>query len=489
MTDGYGNINFWGFSPALDLQQTGLAEMSSKLICSIPDELHILIVGAGDFRHVLMTVARRYRHSKKKLKFYVVESALELYARDILFTMIALEKQENMGLQDKTELFLELYGNALVREQSSQYVERMSHELIHMVTDFDYLEEKLPLFDLSALKYKERDFLEGIFKFWRNKEKQLFDISQCWDLRQRQLLGVRYDSKMNAFDWDYNMALIERGGSIVHLKQYKDWRSNGIAFQIREGTYDVPNRTVASGMVFKHEGERYPRRGYWGDMVVSPYIPFGVETEEKSFFKKQNNMHTKTAEDVSEFNVTALFHELMMKEKYELPKVEEKDGKVEDKSAPQTATLEEITEENEEEEAEEKSEVNKSESEENEDKNESAVPEEKSHEWLPLEDVKVIFLPVACTADLVKKAKYKKLFNVVFFSNSMVHHLKPEVSELFADKCSLILETALFMLQLKAEHVQEFVKKTTGLAEATGCKSLEACDDLQDSYIKFYYER
>ncbi|CAG5131124.1 unnamed protein product, partial [Candidula unifasciata] len=337
MTDGYGNINWWGFSPALDLQAIGLEPVCDKLMCAVPDEIHILLVGAGDIRHILKTVARRYRHGQKKIKFYVIESALELYARDMLLMMIALELQKNMGLQDKTELFLEIYGNSLVRQQSSHYVETMAHELIKMVTDFDYMDKKLPLFDLSNLKYKERDFLESILKFWRNRSKIAFEIAKCWDLRLRQLLGVRYDSRKNVYDWDYNMELIERGGSIVYLHQYKQWRENGVAFQIRDGTYNVPNRTLSSAMVFKLDGERFPRRGYWGDMVVSPYITFGIETEEKSFYKKQNNLHTKTAEDVSEFNITSLFYEIARNEKYELPKVKTDKEKEESQS---TAKLE-----------------------------------------------------------------------------------------------------------------------------------------------------
>ena len=41
------------------------------------------------------------------------------------------------------------------------------------------------------------------------------------------------------------------------------------------------------------DGERYARRGYWGDIVVSPFVPLGIESEEKSFFKKSNNVYTK----------------------------------------------------------------------------------------------------------------------------------------------------------------------------------------------------
>jgi Domain of unknown function (DUF4471) len=41
------------------------------------------------------------------------------------------------------------------------------------------------------------------------------------------------------------------------------------------------------------EGERHARRGYWGDIIVSPYIAFGIESEEESFFKKSNNVFTQ----------------------------------------------------------------------------------------------------------------------------------------------------------------------------------------------------
>lgn len=505
MTDGYGNINWWGFSPALDLQEIGHGDMCKKHSCAKPEELRILLVGAGDLRHILKTVARRYRHSKRKLKFYVVENSLELYVRDILLMMVALEKPDKMGLQEKTELFLELYGNTLIREQSSTYSERMAHELIKMITDFDYLERKLSLFDLSQLKYKERDFLEGILKFLRNREKTPYDVSKCWDLRLRQQLNVRYDSMKNVFDWDYNMEMVERGGSIINLQQYKHWRQCGVAFQIREGTYDVPNRTLASATVFKLNGERHPRRGFWGDMVVSPYITFGVETEEKSFYKKQNQQHIKTAEDVSEFNINSLFYELANNEKYELPQVSsEKDS---DKSDSDTK-LQEITEEEEEEENKEKLvEEGQKEADTQPDviKEEKAADDEEDlqHqgnvnnstketeelEWMKIEDVKITFLPLNSVQDMVNKPKYQKLFHAAFFSNSMVHHLKPESSILFADHASLILETALFMVDLKKQYVKEFVQKITGMANQAGFKLLELPDDLQDSYIKFGFER
>lgn len=34
-------------------------------------------------------------------------------------------------------------------------------------------------------------------------------------------------------------------------------------------------------------------RGYWGDIVSSPYLAFGIETDDKSLLQKQNGEHIK----------------------------------------------------------------------------------------------------------------------------------------------------------------------------------------------------
>lgn len=124
---------------------------------------------------------------------------------------------------------------------------------------------------------------------------------------------------------------------IIHKHEYKTWRSTGIAFEPREATYDVPNKTLASGVVvnqvsaqikqsaachwdliakkwwwlklkkvpnkcvYLQGGEKVSRRGYWGDIVASPFLAFGIQSEDKLFFKKSNNMYTKV------LNLSVLF--------------------------------------------------------------------------------------------------------------------------------------------------------------------------------------
>jgi dynein assembly factor 3 len=64
-------------------------------------------------------------------------------------------------------------------------------------------------------------------------------------------------------------------------------------------------------------------------------------------------------------------------------------------------------------------------------------------EPLPLEDINITFLPLGSAPELHKRSKYQKAFDVVYFGNSMVHHLKPEFNAVFADHCTVLIESAL----------------------------------------------
>jgi dynein assembly factor 3 len=462
--DGLGSINWWGFTPALDLLLSCEQSGANTSTCELPGEVNILLIGAGDCRHILKTIAHSYRHSCRKINFYVIESSLELYARDMLFLNLMLEPQQKFGLQEKTELFLELYANSLVRSQSMDYVQQVSTELVKMVTDFDYLDKNLPIVDLSQLKFKERDMLEGIFKFWRSSIP--FDISKCWELRLRQYLGVRYDAIPNVFDWDFHMKLAEKGAAIINSRNYNRWRHKGLAFEIREGTYDTPNRTLASGMIFKHDGERLARRGYWGDIIVSPYITFGIESEQQSFFKQSNNIYTKTSEDVAEYNILSMMHEVNHHTHYQPP--------CDSSEHDHMATLSEIPEEQITDELTAQVDAL------------NVSKDEKLTQCA--NNFKVFLLPLNSTDELVRRSKFQKLFNIVYLSNSHSHMLKSELTSTFNPGATVVLDSAKFVLELTKDQQSEYVQKIVSLAESIDCKLTHSTDENNDAFLKFTYQ-
>jgi len=64
-------------------------------------------------------------------------------------------------------------------------------------------------------------------------------------------------------------------------------------------------------------------RGYWGDIINSPYLAFGQEVfdepERTRFYKKVNYQSVYSNADISEYTVTSYIHKLEELEKYEYP--------------------------------------------------------------------------------------------------------------------------------------------------------------------------
>ena len=78
------------------------------------------------------------------------------------------------------------------------------------ITDYDESKSKLSkIIDVSNLKFRERDDLEFVFKFWRSP-KNNYEILKYWDYRLRAYYKRRYDYIENMCDWDYQMKLKPR---------------------------------------------------------------------------------------------------------------------------------------------------------------------------------------------------------------------------------------------------------------------------------------
>ncbi|KAM4652865.1 dynein axonemal assembly factor 3 [Discoglossus pictus] len=473
---------WWGFSPALDLQmhcpQSTIQHLKSS--DNIP-ELNILLVGDGDFRHILKTICQAQRWPQRKLNFYVIESDLELLARHMLFLTLALENPEKMGLQEKSETFLELFGNSLVRSQTATYLQEKCNLFIRFVTDPDFQESIMPSLDLTVLKHKEKDELEDIFKYWQTPEPKLFPIIRYWDVKNRQYLGRRYDSRKGAYDWDLSMKLHERGAGVIHAKEYYRWREKGVAFILREGIYDVPNKTLTSHMMVTHINGKVRARGYWGDITTSPYIAFGIETEEKSLLKTANGVHVKCAQEISLYNITALFSELVTGQKYTLPASVEPDVAISCNSSPQpeNSTDGGVTESS-----------NGLTSKENTNTNGFTTEENKSHsasykEFITLNNVKIHFLPFSWVNQLHRKSRFNNFFNMIYFSCGTIHLLEPEYKLITARKAIILIELTKFMVDLQTEKVKSYVTIVTKVAKEAGFTSSETVDWKREHVASF----
>jgi dynein assembly factor 3 len=354
--------------------------------------------------------------------------------------------------------------------------------LIQLVTDEDYLRERLPFIDLSRLKFKERDMLEGIFKFWRlsDPEKKSFDIQRMWDGRVRHHLGVRYDAKDGVFDWDYHMRLTDIA-PIVHSKEYKEWRHTGVAFKLRDDApYETPNRTLASGVIVAKGGEKVAQRGYWGDIVNSPYVSIGCECDRKDMFEKKNGAYTKTSCDVAEYNLLQFlrlaFPGSITADVLRTPS--SNNGHA-DKTSSKLAVVEEVVED---ESGEGNGEEEKKHDPRGEGKDGATKGMDDGRPLVPDLNIKIFLLPLGSVKELAARAAYHKKFHLMYFSNSMVHHLNECVLPLLREDSHTVIvaETAKYLLELKKEHIAEYCKKVVGMAKAV---DFMLSDDTVDACV------
>ncbi|XP_029734852.1 dynein axonemal assembly factor 3 homolog [Aedes albopictus] len=304
---------FWGFSEALDLFEE--YRKSQDQTAEPPSELNILLFGLGDPRHVLKSASKTFKHSTK-LSFVLLEGCLELVARNLLLTCIAFESGQHLSVKGKTHLFMDVFGNTLLRPFSNGYINAKAKVLTNVVTDADYAERVAPIFLLDGLRYRERDHLENVFNFWINHEKHVFNVSHYWDARVRAMLGTRYDHKMGAFDWDLYMRLRENGASQICPQEYKHWRSTGIAFTFPEYEQSDPNKTFAVGLA--RNGDGYMHRGVVGDVSTGPYGPFGLKCAEEKLTHSMHGVNDFRSTDVMERNVLEIMYEIQERKGFAL---------------------------------------------------------------------------------------------------------------------------------------------------------------------------
>lgn len=440
---GFGSVSWWGLSPALDLQAESPPVDPDPRANPEPGtpELDVLLLGSVDGRHLLQTLARAPRWPRRRFHFYVLENNLEAVARHMLFFSLALEDPDKMGLQERSEAFLEVWGNALLRPPVAAFVRAQADRLARLVPEPDRLEEQLPWLSLRALKFRERDALEAALRFWAGGEQgpAAFPMRRLWDQRLRHYLGSRYDARRGVSDWDLHMKLHDRGARVIHTTEFRRWRDTGVAFELRDpSAYQVPNRTLASGRLLSHRGERVAARGYWGDIATGPFVAFGIESDDESLLRTNNGQPVKTAGDITQHNVTELFRALAA---WGPPRAAQGD--------PQEVA----------------GNANGS----GEPENGSGEPEDGTGDPAPgPASFTLHFLSLSSAQTLHHKSSHKGRFPLLYVACGMVHLLSPELGACVAPGGRLVVELARYLVDVRPEQLKAFSDRVGELAQAAG---------------------
>ncbi|XP_073970066.1 dynein axonemal assembly factor 3 [Rhodnius prolixus] len=443
---------FWGYSPALDLLNIfkNFNKFDDRL------ELNFLVAGSADVRHILKTLSKIYTHDDAQnitINFYVVDLLLELVAREMLLVLIALEPSDKIGLKEKSNLWMEIYGNSFLRPTTSEYVIKKAYQYVKMISNKKYQMKRMPCLDLDNLKYKEKDQLENIFRFW---VKNNFNMAVSWDNRLRKSLGTRYDARMGVFDWDYYMHLKDlKDGDKINPREYKQWRNTGIAFTWLEKESNVSNVTLAVGI--EAVGDQLMSMEYLGDIVSGPFYTFGLDCEDSEMLQEVNRARPKRASDIIERNLMRLFHEIEHNTEYKHVGKERDLGLVITPLAKLNFDGQKV--------------------------NVNCDKVEEDYTSLPIKH-RLIFLPINTLNDAAKLEKFHRFFDLMTIGQGLLKRLNANVLSMVKNNGPVVMETRKFLL-LKKEDLQKFEEDVKEVMKSGNCVLKGSSNFQEEDYITF----
>ncbi|KAK6620406.1 hypothetical protein RUM44_006807 [Polyplax serrata] len=455
---------WWGHSEALDLIDEIPNTWQSYDQGDTNEQVYnILLVGQTDGRHMLKTIAQKYRHNENiKLNFYVYEEFIETIGRELLFLTLALEPPANLGIAEKTLFFMELYGNAFLRPATKNYLKKVSQRLINMVVDRDYQKLILPSVSLDELTYKFKDNLEAVFKYWIDCQ---CDIARSWETRLRNDLGVRYDNREGVFDWDYHMRYRCLGADVLKINEYKRFRESGISFYLYDTSPCLTNSTLAMGI-----SERISTKSGFsclGDTISGPYPCYGFKCEDSDMFKKVNGQLPKTATDLTERNIMRMLYEIENNKCFvALP--EDDENCIPVVLADALCEIKKTSEINEESQATHKCYSTKYD----------------MYKSLETNNCSVIFLGRPLQK-IFTKPQYKHFFDMIYMSRvPLFHNFDSNALNIMKSKCQIIIETPKFEL-FRKEQLEEFKTKLLDLMSTWQFELLNGYDTQNDEFVRF----
>ncbi|KAI8902099.1 hypothetical protein BC833DRAFT_617068 [Globomyces pollinis-pini] len=439
--DGIGSTSLWGFSSALDLIDLHGTCQDDVTEPNESRPWNILLANTADLRHVLKTVSGLNRNSNRPIHFYIIESQATNIARHILFLSIIFDTLDDMNLQERTELLLELHGNLLIREKTFNWLINYASKLIRIVTDEQ--DTISPIVDFSNLKFRERDDIEFVFKFWRELKRQ-FDAPMLWDFRSRQLLNRRYDNRTNIFDWDYNMKLVERDNlsEIVSKSEYIKWRNTGIAYEVRDSTYSHSNRTMATVDYLKQDGVNVAKWGLFSDILVGPFVSFGINTRFEEMTKKCNDRFQYSSQSIAEMNVKSMIHEILTGTEFTpTPSI-----------TPIDHTQDPLT--------------------------------------IPKNNFKVFFLSNNPMETFEKKSsrQFKEFFDIIYLSHNLSHRVK-NTNTMLKPNGLVVIESIKYLLNLNHQQINDYKTNIKNIATESGLKGklyADGKEDLTKNYADYF---
>lgn len=297
------------------------------------------------------------------------------------------------------------------------------------------------------------------FTFWKSKKEHVYDIAKHWDDQNREQLKERYDHRIGAFDWDLQMRLKSNGATQICPQEYKHWRDCGVAFTFPEFEYTMPNKTFA--MDLRRNGKCWFHRGYVGDMIVGPFITFGMDCSEERLKKCNFGSNECRATDISERNIYGIMWEIQ----HEMQFDPANDKKIFRKYGAVTLQV-------------------------------GDGPTEQSHDIntnlvkydTPLkavENVKIHFLAVDDILNVQKKFQYQQKFDVVFVAHNYFSFLTDDFIAILKTPSLILFETKKFST-MKSDEINKQIDEIKNYCKKIQLKPITSFSiNVVNSVLKY----
>lgn len=108
---------------------------------------------------------------------------------------------------------------------------------------------------------------------------------------------------------------------------------------------------------------------------------------------------------------------------------------------------------------------------------------------VPAEHAKVIFLPLSALKDFPKKEKFNNFFHIVTVSQNMSQFISQDLTGMMCDGALLLVESKLYLLELRRENLLDFGKNLNHIVEACHCVPARQFNPLQDTVAMYTVKR
>lgn len=291
--NGLGINQCWAFSPAFDLIDQSIKQSDKQ---STDDPIHILVANTGDVNHVIRSIASlASNESIKHVHFHILESNVESLARASLLLSIMFD-QSDLSEERTINQFMEVHHNILISDVAMDRLIgccRNLTDLTHAQMDgsIDEFRSKqsinqsiLSNLDFASMKSRELDELNAHLTYIiksdhrsNNQSNNQTSIDKLFDQRLRALYTERFDNQTNLIDWDYNYRSIKQLASIIHPVHYRQWRTRGHSYPTNDQSICQANNTLISHRSASMKGRPVSVKGYWHDVVVTPFVAYGID--------------------------------------------------------------------------------------------------------------------------------------------------------------------------------------------------------------------